>query len=78
MTVRATYHGEEIEVTFTAETERADYGVKGSPVWDEVIDSTVEVYTLAILGVDIDLDELPKLIQKEILNLADQCEFEAE
>ncbi len=78
MTVTATYYGEEIEVTFTAQTERADYGVPGSPVWDEVIDSTVEVYTLSILGVDITLDELPKPIQKEILTLADQCEFEAE
>ena len=78
MTVTATYYGEEVEVTFIAQTERSDYGVPGSPVWDEVIDSTIEVYTLSILGVDIALDELPKPIQKQILNLADECEFEAE
>jgi len=78
MTVTATYHGEEIEVTFTAQTERADYGVPGSPVWDEVIDSTVEIYTISILGVDVTLDELPKALQKSIMQLADECEFEAE
>ena len=78
MTVTATYHGEEVEVTFTAQTERTDYGVQGSPVWDEVIDSTVEVYTLSILGVDVYLSELPKALQKTIMQLADDCEFEAE
>ena len=76
MTVSATYHGEEIEVSFTAETERTDYGVPGSPVWDEIDPSTIRVSSIEILGVDVKLSTLPKELQDAILGLADGLEWE--
>lgn len=76
MTVSATYHGEEIEVSFTAETERTDYGVPGSPVWDEIDPTTIRVSSIEILGVDVKLSTLPKELQDAILGLADGLEWE--
>lgn len=76
MTVSATYRGEEIEVSFTAETERTDYGVPGSPVWDEIDPTTIRVSSIEILGVDVKLSTLPKELQDAILGLADGLEWE--
>jgi hypothetical protein len=45
MTMTATYNGEELNVTFVAESERCDYGVEGSPVWYEVNPDTIEILT---------------------------------
>ncbi len=50
MTVTATYSGEELNVTFVASTERCDYGVPNSPVWDEVNPDTIEILHLTSLA----------------------------
>ncbi len=76
MTVEATYHGEEILVHFTAETERTDYGVPGSPVWDEIDPASIRVASIEILGCDVKLSTLPKELQDAILGLADGLEWE--
>lgn len=78
MICTATFTGEELQVEFTAQAERTDYGVPNSPVWDEILPETIEVYTLSIMGVDVDLEELPKPLQKAIMDIADSCEFEQE
>jgi hypothetical protein len=54
MEVQATYSGEELSVTFVAQTERSDYGVPNSPVWDEVNPDTIEILHFDILGIDVD------------------------
>lgn len=75
-TVYATYDGEEITAQFSAATERCDYGVKGSPVWDEVLPSTITLDALEILGVEVKIEDLPEALRAAIENLADHCEFE--
>ena len=75
MTVTSTYNGEEIQVDFHAETERSDYGVPGSPVWDEVDPASIEVAVLTILGIDVALTDLPAHLQQAIIDLADETEF---
>ena len=76
MTVSATYRGEEIEVSFTAETERTDYGVPGSPVYYDIDMTSLEVLSIEILGCDVKLSTLPKELQDAILGLADGLEWE--
>lgn len=76
MAVSATYRGEEIEVSFTTKTERTDYGVPGSPVWDEIDQSSIRVSSIEILGLDVKLSTLPKELQDAILGLADGLEWE--
>jgi len=70
----AKYSGQEIEAVFSANAEQADYGVPGSPQWWEPVDR--ELDSLTILGVDVSLDSLPEKLQKELLSLADDLEFE--
>jgi len=76
MTVTATYNGEELNVTFVAQTERSDYGVPNSPVWDEVNPDTIEIVTLDILGIVVDPRVLPKELQAAIFALSNEVEFE--
>jgi len=76
MSASATYRGEEIEVSFTAETERTDYGVPGSPVWDEIDPTTIRVSSIEILGVDVKLSTLPEDLRDAIRGLADGLEWE--
>lgn len=76
MTVSATYRGEEIEVSFTAETERTDFGVPGSPVYYDIDMTSLEVLSIEILGCDVKLSTLPKDLQDAILGLADGLEWE--
>jgi len=61
---------DDMEITFEAEFERSDYGVPGSPVWDEIKD--VEVVGVAIWGHDVDLKGLSKNLIKEMLEQAPQ------
>ena len=72
--VKATYSGEDFDVTFTANTERSDYGVPGSPVWDEIVD--VEIDSVAFLGVDVDPKTLPKQLINNLLEYADELELD--
>jgi hypothetical protein len=76
MTVQATYNGEELSVTFVAQTERSDYGVEGSPVWDEVNPDTIEILHFDILGIDVDPRVLPPELQAAIWALSNEVEFE--
>ena len=76
MTVTATYSGEELNVTFVAQTERSDYGVERSPVWYEVNPDTIEILHFDILGIDVDPRVLPKELQKAIHELAAEVDFE--
>jgi hypothetical protein len=54
MAMTATYSGEELNVTFVAQTERSDYGVPNSPVWYEVNPDSIEILHFDILGIDVD------------------------
>lgn len=76
MTVQATYSGEELNVTFVAQTERCDYGVTNSPVWDEVNPDTIAILHFDILGIDVDPRILPKELQAAIHALSNEVEFE--
>jgi hypothetical protein len=75
LTVWAEYKGEEMQVTFTAETVRTDYGVPGSPVWDEVDPYSIEVEHLEILGLDVKMDGLPPDLHDAIRALSDGLEW---
>jgi hypothetical protein len=76
MTMTATYSGEELSVTFVAQTERFEYGVEGSPVWDEVNPDTIEILHFDILGIDVDPRVLPPELQAAIHALSGEVEFE--
>jgi hypothetical protein len=76
MTLQATYNGEELNVTFVAQTERCDYGVPNSPVWDEVIPDSIEILHFDILGIDVDPRVLPPELQNAIFALSNEVEFE--
>lgn len=76
MAKQGTFNGSEITVSFAAETEKADYGVPGSPVWDEIDPDTIEVTGLEILGVDVNLDDLPADLQSAVLALIDEIDME--
>ena len=76
MTMTATYSGEELSVTFVATTERCDYGVPNSPVWDEVNPDTIEILHFDILGIDVDPRILPQELQDAIHALCNEVEFE--
>jgi hypothetical protein len=76
MTVQATYSGEELSVTFVAATERSDYGVPNSPVWDEVIPDSIEILHFDILGINVDPRILPPELQNAIFALSNEVEFE--
>ena len=76
MTVKARYAGEDLEVWFEAETERSDYGVERSPVWEELIPSSVKIASLEILGVEVDHNTLPAALQQAIHDIWDELEFE--
>jgi hypothetical protein len=76
MTGRATYAGEEIYVVFTANMVRSDYGVRGSPVWYEPEDHDVE--SISILGIDVNINDLPDALQNAIMELTQEVEFEEE
>ena len=76
MTLTAVYRGEELTVTFFAETERCDYGVPNSPVWDEINPDSIEILTLDILGIDVDPRILPQELQDAIHALSNELEFE--
>ena len=75
MTAFATYNADDIVVEFCAETEVTDYGVAGSPTFDEVVQGSVAVNVLTILGVDVKITDLPADLQKAIMQLSDGLEW---
>lgn len=68
------YNSEDIHVTFSADTTRADYGVPGSPVFEEI--EGFQVINLEILGVNVDMKSLPLGLQKAIQELGNYVTFE--
>ena len=76
MTVTAKYASDDIEIDYVAETETDSYGVHNSPTWEAVIDKTIEVQTLTILGVDVNVMSLPKDLRDAIHSMCDGLEFE--
>tara|TARA_R110000868_G_scaffold118_3_gene1209 strand:- start:159 stop:392 length:234 start_codon:yes stop_codon:yes gene_type:complete len=74
--VSATYDSGEIEVAFTAQTAKCDYGVERSPVWDEVQPETVEITYVKILGVVVEPHKLPNDLRTAVHALAEEVEFE--
>jgi len=73
--MRAYYKGEEIKVSFVAESVRTDYGVPGSPTFEEVDMNTIEIDQLFILDMPFDIKELPKALQDAILSLWNEVDF---
>jgi len=69
---QATYNTEEMTIVFSADMDRNDYGVQGSPVWYEP--TNIEVDTVEILGVDVDPKCLPKDLIHELLAYADEID----
>ncbi len=51
-----------------ADTERCDYGVKGSPVWDEIKPETLSVSGMEIEG--FSLDAMPKDVREYLEEMA--------
>jgi hypothetical protein len=78
MTVFGNYNGEEITARFSALTEPSDYGVPGSPSWDEVVYTSVRIESLEMLGREINVDDLPKQLRSAVMDLSDEVEFERE
>ena len=76
MTRTAKYASDDIEIDYTAETDIEDYGVPGSPTWEVVKDSTIDVQSITILGVDVNVMSLPKDLRDAIHSMCDGLEFE--
>jgi hypothetical protein len=71
-TATATLELDRITVVFSADMERSDYGVQGSPVWYEP--TNIEVVSVEILDVEVTFKLLPPGLQKAIRDLADEIE----
>jgi hypothetical protein len=69
-------NGEELNVSFVAESERCDYGVPNSPVWEEINPDSIEILHCDILGIDVDPRILPQELQRAIHALSGEVEFE--
>jgi hypothetical protein len=55
----------EIDATVSFQTEQTDYGVAGSPTWDEIIDGTMEIDSLYMFGEDWTRAELVETFGKQ-------------
>lgn len=69
----ASFHGEELTVHFTGRLSKTDLGVPRSPTFEEIEDVTV--YSVHLLGHELDFRTLPQTLQASILALADDCEW---
>lgn len=72
MSARYTYDNGDFLIEFAATTSKNDYGVRGSPVWDEIEDISVEMF--AINDVEIDLRDLPKAVIAALIGIAENLE----
>lgn len=66
------YSTEDIDVTFSADLVRSDYGVPGSPVWYEP--ENIEIEEIVIMGVAVKEKYLPVDLTYKILELADEID----
>jgi len=78
MSVFAVYKSEleELEIHFSAETERNDYGVPGSPVWQEVNPDTVNIDKFYLFGHLVKFDSLPENVQNDAYSLWDSLDWQ--
>lgn len=72
-TVNGTYNGEELVVSFIAEAEATDVGVRGAPTITEY--SNYEIVSLSIAGVEVNPDDLPGHLVAAIYELAEEVEY---
>ena len=56
---------EEIEAVVSFSVRKTDYGVPGSPVWDEIIDETMEIDSLHMFNDDWTRAELVETFGKQ-------------
>ena len=77
MLVFAEYIGEEIVVTFSANMNRTDYGVAGSPEFDELDPYSIEAVHLTICGIIVKFADLPNDLHDAIISFSDGLEWEA-
>lgn len=70
----ATYHGEELTVVFQGRLEVSDYGVPMSPKLYSIED--IKIVQLEILGITIDINALPELLQEKIQALNEEVEWD--
>lgn len=70
----ACYRGDQITAQFNGRAVKADYGVPGSPVWEEVED--IEIQSLEILGIEVNPSDLPNALQTAIIELSDDLTWE--
>ena len=70
---RAHYEDPLTEIVFTGVMSQTDYGVPGSPAFDEV--EEVEIDSLTLAGTEINIRTLPITVINIYLSLADECEF---
>lgn len=71
--MQAFYDDGILDLCFTAHAERCDYGVQGSPVWNEICD--VKIDSLKILGVKVPAESLPLELQDALIDLAHDLEW---
>lgn len=72
--MRASYGGQDVQVTFTGDGHPVDFGVPRSPVWYEV--DNVQIETLEICGVAVDPSSLPADLREAIRELHLDLEWE--
>ena len=70
----AIYESDDIKVWFTAQIDRGDYGPGTCPA-DEFVD--IDIHSVEILGVDVQLSELPMKLRTALHGLADSVDFNA-
>lgn len=70
----AKYDSGDIVAEFTAEEERTDYGVPGSPILIDPDPNTVHVMSLEILGITVDPTTLPAPLLDALLDLPTRWE----
>ena len=76
--LRGTFSGEELEVSFSVQSELTDLGVPRSPTWWQIDPGTTQVEEVTLLGHTLDFAALPEALQAAILELADEVEFAAD
>lgn len=66
---------QEIEAKVTFRTYKTDYGVPGSPVWDEIDDSSMVLESLHMFGDDWSRVELVEIFGKQGANALERLIF---
>jgi hypothetical protein len=70
------YNSDDVQVCFSCEMERDRSDIHGVPDTWEVNPDTVKVLTVTILGLDVQLSDLPADLQDAIRGLYSEVEFD--